>query len=109
VSCSTSIHETSSGGSLRTATVLGLFLEWDCSVAEIRLETGDILCLYTDGITETTGLGGEEFGEGRLLAILRKNRDLETSLILQNVQNTTKQFRLGEQEDDLTLVIARAL
>jgi ActR/RegA family two-component response regulator len=92
-----------------TATVLGLFSDWDCSVAEIRLETGDILCLYTDGITETTGYNREEFGEARLLDALRKNRDLEASYILQNVQNAAEQFRLGEQEDDLTLLIARAL
>jgi len=92
-----------------TATVLGLFSDWDCSVAEARLETGDVLSLYTDGITETTGHSGKEFGEARLLDTLRKNRDLEASYILRNVQNAAEQFRLGEQEDDLTLVIARAL
>jgi sigma-B regulation protein RsbU (phosphoserine phosphatase) len=91
-----------------TATVLGLFSDWECSVAEARLETGDVLSLYTDGITETTGHNGEEFGEARLLETLRKNRDLEASYILRNVENAAKQFRLGEQEDDLTLVIARA-
>ena len=92
-----------------TATVLGLFLDWNCSVDEVRLETGDVLSIYTDGITETTGHGGEEFGEARLLDTLRKNRDLEASYILQNVQDAAGQFRFGEQEDDLTLVIARAL
>jgi serine phosphatase RsbU (regulator of sigma subunit)/CheY-like chemotaxis protein len=91
-----------------TATVLGLFSDWECSVAETRLEAGDVLSLYTDGITETTGRSGEEFGEVRLLETLRKNRELEASCILQNVENAAKQFRLGEQEDDLTLVIARS-
>jgi serine phosphatase RsbU (regulator of sigma subunit)/CheY-like chemotaxis protein len=92
-----------------TATVLGLFSDWECSVAEARLETGDVLSLYTDGITETTGHGGEEFGEARLLETLRKSRNLEASSILRNVEKATEQFRLGNQEDDLTLVIARAL
>ena len=92
-----------------TATVLGLFSDWECSVAEAQLETGDILSLYTDGITETTGHSGEEFGEARLLETLRKSRDLEASYILRNVENAAEQFRLGEQEDDVTLVIARAL
>ena len=91
-----------------TATVLGLFWDWECSVAEAQLETGDVLTIYTDGITETTGHGGEEFGETRLLETLRKNRDLEAACILQNMENAAEQFRLGEQEDDLTLVIARA-
>jgi len=73
------------------------------------LETGDVLSIYTDGITETTGHNGEEFGDARLLDTLRRNRDLEASYILRSVQDAAGQFRLGEQEDDLTLVIARAL
>jgi serine phosphatase RsbU (regulator of sigma subunit) len=91
-----------------TATVLGLFSDWDCSVAEARLETGDVLSLYTDGITETTGHSGEEFGEARVLDTLRRNQNLEAADILQNVEIAAQAFRLGEQEDDLTLVIARA-
>jgi FixJ family two-component response regulator len=91
-----------------TATVLGLFRDWECSVAETQLETGDVLCIYTDGITETTGAGGEEFGETRLLEALRKNRDFESAGILQSLEHAAEQFRSGEQEDDLTLVIARA-
>jgi len=91
-----------------TATVLGLFWDWECSVAEAQLEAGDVLCIYTDGITETTGQSGEEFGETRLLETLRKNRDLEAAGILQSLENAAEQFRSGEQEDDLTLVIARA-
>ena len=89
--------------------MLGLFSDWECSVADARLETGDVLSLYTDGITETTGHNGEEFGEARLLETLRKNQDLEASHILRNVESAAEQFRMGEQEDDLTLVIARAL
>ena len=78
-------------------------------MAEARLETGDVLSIYTDGITETTGHSGEEFGETRLLETLRKNRELEASCILRNLEDAAEQFRLGEQEDDLTLVIAPAL
>jgi serine phosphatase RsbU (regulator of sigma subunit)/ActR/RegA family two-component response regulator len=92
-----------------TATVLGLFPDWDCSVAQARFETGDVLSIYTDGITETIGQRGEEFGEAGFLEVLRKNRELEASCILQNVQQAAEQFRLGEQEDDLTLIFARAL
>src|SRR5215471_18898162 len=36
-----------------TGTVVGLFKEWDCSIGERRLQPGDILALYTDGITES--------------------------------------------------------
>ena len=91
-----------------TAMVLGLFSDWECSTATVHLERGDVLGLYTDGITEATGDSGEQFGEARLLEILRKNRDLEAAQILRNVEDALERFRLGEQADDLTLVIARA-
>ena len=46
-----------------TCTVLGLFKEWDCSIGECPLFSGDTFALYTDGITESFNNGGEEFGE----------------------------------------------
>lgn len=91
-----------------TATVLGLFLEWECSVGETRLESGDVFSIYRDGITEATGPGGEEFGETRLVEALQKNRELDAACVVQNMENAAEQFRSGEQEDDLTLVIGRA-
>ena len=91
-----------------TSTVLGLFLEWECSVATVQLRTGDVLIMYTDGITETTGETGEEFGESRLLELVSKNRDLEAAQILRSVEKALEQFRISDQEDDQTLVVARA-
>lgn len=91
-----------------TATVLGLFRAWDCSVAEVQMDAGDILCLYTDGVTETTSMDGEEFGEAGLLDVLCESRDCEAASILKKVGKVVEQFRSGEQEDDLTMVIARA-
>ncbi len=91
-----------------TATVLGLFPIWEGSVGETPLQAGDILSIYTDGITEATGRHGEEFGETRLLETLRENRGLEATAIVQKVEAAVEQFRSGDQEDDLTLVVARA-
>ncbi|MGB7846448.1 MAG: SpoIIE family protein phosphatase [Candidatus Acidiferrum sp.] len=93
---------------IATAMVLGLFPDWECSTASVQLETGDVLSIYTDGITETLGCTGEEFGEARLLALLRNSRNLEAVDIVRNIENAVEQFRRGEQKDDLTLVIARA-
>jgi serine phosphatase RsbU (regulator of sigma subunit) len=64
--------------------------------------------MYTDGITETTGSGGKDFGEAGLLASMRDTQDLEAVDILRNIEEAVEQFKLGEQRDDLTLVIARA-
>ncbi len=53
-----------------TSRVLGLFSDWKCSIGEVQLGAGDTLLVYTDGITEAMDDAGEEFGEGRLLAML---------------------------------------
>jgi serine phosphatase RsbU (regulator of sigma subunit) len=37
--------------------VVGLFNEWQCEVAEVKLAPGDLLVLYTDGITEAQSAG----------------------------------------------------
>ena len=92
-----------------TATVLGLFGQWECSIAQTQLEPGDVLSIFTDGITETTAANGEEFGEDRLLRALKDNRHLEAGAILSHVEQAVEQFRSSEHlQDDLTLVVARA-
>ena len=57
-----------------TATVLGLFEEWDCSVAELELAAGDVLVIYTDGISEASPNEEDEFGEERLIAAAQHGR-----------------------------------
>jgi serine phosphatase RsbU (regulator of sigma subunit) len=89
-------------------TVLGLFEEWKCTVAETTLAPGDILALYTDGVVEATNANQEEFGEARLVQILEENRHLDATSLLKTVLATVQQFTAGEQSDDLTLLVARA-
>src|SRR5215470_7032103 len=43
-----------------TGTLLGLFPHWDCHIAEFQLSAGDLLALYTDGVTEAADNHGEE-------------------------------------------------
>jgi serine phosphatase RsbU (regulator of sigma subunit)/integral membrane sensor domain MASE1 len=88
-------------------TVLGLFEEWECAVAETTLAPGDILVLYTDGVVEATNANQEEFGEAGLVQILRENRHLDAPSLLETVVATVQQFTAGEQSDDLTLLVAR--
>jgi sigma-B regulation protein RsbU (phosphoserine phosphatase) len=89
---------------------MGLFEDWHCEIAEVQLAPGDTLVLYTDGITEATNADGEEFGESRLLATLGSNFHLPVGPLLQAIVEAVQQFSRGsEQQDDITLVIARSL
>src|SRR6266436_8489065 len=90
-----------------TCTVLGLFKEWDCCVAECYLNSGDTLALYTDGITESFNGAGEEFGEQRLIDVLRLHRELSSRDLLSAIVDEVHRFSPEEQYDDITLIVAK--
>ena len=90
-----------------TATVLGLFKDWECSTGECSLAPGDTLALYTDGITESFNSRGEEFGQERLIGALRRNRALPAQELLASVVEEVHEFMPHEQGDDITLIVAK--
>ncbi len=91
-----------------TATVIGLFSRWDCVSRRVTLSPGDLLVIYTDGVTEATDASGNEFGEARLSETVRRNLTQSPNELLSTIQDAVEKFSVGEQSDDLTLVIARA-
>lgn len=93
-----------------TATVLGVFTKWECEVGEATIAPGDAFALYTDGITEAFNEGGDEFGEDRLVSILREHRHLNSQLLLDRVVNEVRAFSGSrEQHDDITLIVGKAV
>lgn len=88
-------------------TVIGAFKEWDCLVGEHELRGGDTLVLYTDGITESFNDAGEEFGERRLAELLRSHRELASPALLQSIVDGVRQFSARNQNDDITLIVAK--
>jgi serine phosphatase RsbU (regulator of sigma subunit) len=91
-----------------TATVLGLFQEWDCTVAERQLAAGDVLLIYTDGVSEAApGDDAEEFGEERIIANLRSHRCQSVKDMLDGIVAEAQRFSQGEQADDMTLIVAQ--
>src|SRR5260221_8826721 len=91
-----------------TATVLGLFTNWNCEVKKVSVGPGDVLVIYTDGVTEAPDQAGEEFGESRLVEIVRAHQKQPVKDILSVILNEVQQFSGVSQADHLTLVIARA-
>jgi serine phosphatase RsbU (regulator of sigma subunit)/catechol 2,3-dioxygenase-like lactoylglutathione lyase family enzyme len=92
-----------------TSTVLGIFKDWECSVGECHLEPGDLLALYTDGVTESFDESDEEFGEDRLVHALRRQPDRSPEALIASVVNEVRSFSPHEQHDDITLIVARRL
>jgi sigma-B regulation protein RsbU (phosphoserine phosphatase) len=90
-----------------TAAVIGLFDEWECTVAETGIEAGDTLVIFTDGVTEAMRGEDEEFGEDRLFETVRAHRNAPSAALLNATVSAVKAFSGASQSDDLTLVIAR--
>jgi phosphoserine phosphatase RsbU/P len=89
-----------------TATVLGVFHEWDCEIGERQIYPGDRLVLYTDGVTEAFSEAGEEFGEQRLIEVLGRHRKLPCQALLASIVDEVRRFSPYEQKDDITLIAA---
>lgn len=88
-----------------TATVLGVFRNWQCRSGMVTLAPGDDLILFSDGVLEAGVDQGPEFGEERLLSTLRRPRTLLEKLdaVVADVLAFSPQ-----QFDDITLAGLRA-
>jgi phosphoserine phosphatase RsbU/P len=89
-------------------TVVGLFDNMTYDEGAVEMHPGEIFLAYSDGVTEPENDFGE-FGEQRLIDIVRENRDLPLPEISQIVTQAVDTW-IGdnEQPDDVTLVLARA-
>lgn len=90
-----------------TAPAIGLFEEWECRTGEAQLAAGDLLVLFSDGVTEAWSDDGVEFGESRLIELLERDRALPLGELVDTVLARVREFSGSEQEDDQTLLIAR--
>jgi serine phosphatase RsbU (regulator of sigma subunit) len=87
---------------------LGVFRDAAYREGTIALSAGDLLVVFTDGITEAPDAAEREFGDGRLEAVLRENADSAVEELCEIILERVAEFRAGmPQQDDMTLVVAR--
>lgn len=93
---------------LPTGMAMGVLPDQTYSVGHLALDPGDILLLYTDGVTEAFNLKNEEFGEERLFDAVVASRELGARDLLDAVYRRMTMFT-GDamQSDDITLVVIR--
>jgi serine phosphatase RsbU (regulator of sigma subunit)/predicted enzyme related to lactoylglutathione lyase len=89
--------------------VLGLFEAWDGASRAVAIDEGDVLAIYSDGVTEALSEAGEEFGLARLIDTLRASSTRPAQEQLDRVVAAVQDFGHGAPQDDVTLVIARGV
>jgi sigma-B regulation protein RsbU (phosphoserine phosphatase) len=93
-----------------TGMLLGMFPEAPYKRGQVRLEPGDLLVVFSDGVSEAFNEAGEEFGEERLVALLNERRGESARSLCASVVDAVNQFAgAALQSDDVTLVVARVL
>jgi len=91
-----------------TTRAIGLFEELGAVACDVTLATGDLLAVFSDGVTEAMNPADEEFGEGRLLDVLLRHRDCPVAEAVEGVIGAVGAFSGPEQSDDVTLMLIRA-
>jgi serine phosphatase RsbU (regulator of sigma subunit) len=91
-----------------SGTVLGILPDIGYRAGRIRFEPGDLLALYSDGVTEAVDASDEEFGEERLIVLLRSLRGMTAAEVVGEVNEKLDEWTAGTPpHDDLTLVAVR--
>ena len=86
---------------------LGLFLDSCFEEARISLAPGDVVALYSDGITDAENAAGEPFGESRLSAVITAHAADPLPQIERQVFQAVHAWSIEEATDDATLLLAR--
>jgi sigma-B regulation protein RsbU (phosphoserine phosphatase) len=90
--------------------VLGIMEETEFEESSCRLEHGDLLVVYSDGVTEAMNAQGEEFGEAGLGAVVRESRAGSAAHVLNAIVEAALDFSGDRlQSDDITLIVVKRL
>ncbi|HSU60518.1 MAG TPA: SpoIIE family protein phosphatase [Bryobacteraceae bacterium] len=90
--------------------VMGIFPSVYYEVRETTLEPGDLLALYSDGVTEASTAKGVEFGEDGLTQFLSERKSESCSQIVASLADHVRRWRGSSSfSDDFTIVLARRL
>jgi sigma-B regulation protein RsbU (phosphoserine phosphatase) len=93
-----------------TGTVVGAFAVARYEEQTVQMEPGDVLVAYTDGIVEPENEYDEMFGEQRLQDLLVKFENTGSDELIARTLEAVRQWAHSpEQQDDMTMIVARRL
>jgi sigma-B regulation protein RsbU (phosphoserine phosphatase) len=91
-----------------TGAAIGLVEEAIFGEKTIDLQKGDLLVLYTDGVTEAMNTDNQEFGRERLETLIQQVEGLQVKEVIQKIRLSLEEFSEGKPlADDTTIVVSR--
>jgi sigma-B regulation protein RsbU (phosphoserine phosphatase) len=92
----------------KTGVPRGILEDQEWSFAELQMDEGDVLVLYTDGITEAQASDAEFYGSERLVDVVRANRHQPAEKINTEILRSIERFR-GESplRDDMAIMVVK--
>jgi phosphoserine phosphatase RsbU/P len=88
--------------------VLGLFTVEAYECETVQLKPDDLVVVYSDGVTDATNVGGDEFGRERLVEAITGGHGTKPETLLERVLDAVRTFsRDAPQADDITALILR--
>jgi serine phosphatase RsbU (regulator of sigma subunit)/pSer/pThr/pTyr-binding forkhead associated (FHA) protein len=89
-------------------TVLGILPELGYTASHVRLEPGDLLLLYSDGVTEAVSPDGEEYGQDRLVRTALEFAGQSARAVVEEINKSVESFTDGAPPiDDMTMLVVR--
>ena len=87
---------------------LGVTEDIELETREAQLTEGDVIVLYTDGVTDALNRRKEEFGQAWLAQVIAENRDLTAEGLVEKINAAVTSFVGGERQfDDVTLLVLK--
>jgi sigma-B regulation protein RsbU (phosphoserine phosphatase) len=90
-----------------TAMPVGMFCSQSFTSETIKMDSGDILFLYSDGLTESENANGEQYGEARLTELLYRLREDDLPTLLNKVLQDAGRFAGEQLADDRSFLALR--
>jgi sigma-B regulation protein RsbU (phosphoserine phosphatase) len=90
---------------LPTGLVLGVTADWTYTTGMLDVQPGDRLVCFTDGLTEADSPAGDEFGDDRLVDLIRAHRTESADDLATALADALAAFTGGAAQDDATLIV----
>ena len=88
-------------------TMLGVMTDYYCEYEKIDLIDGDVIMLYTDGLSEAKNQSSKLFGEDNLINVCKSSREYDSHEINHTIINAVNEYNNSYYDDDYTLMVIK--